>query len=49
LLKSQAFLSFQMHHVINTMISIANDTPKDLFICLVVRSGLSHVGTTTPI
>jgi hypothetical protein len=47
--KSEPFLSFQIHHVMIIIISIAKGTPKVLFKCLVARSGLSHPGTTTPI
>jgi hypothetical protein len=49
LLKTQGFLSFHMDQHMRIMMSIANGTPKALFMCLVTLSGLSHEGTTTPI
>jgi hypothetical protein len=49
LLKSHPFLSFQMHQHITIIISIAKGTPSSLLMCLVALSGLSHIGTMTPI
>jgi hypothetical protein len=49
LLKIQEIISFQILQLIKMMISIANGTLRILLMCLVARSGLSHVGTNTPI
>jgi hypothetical protein len=43
LLNNQAFRFFQMHHIISIMISNAKGRFKDLFICLVARSGLAKL------
>jgi hypothetical protein len=49
LLKIQAFLSIQMLQHMMIIISIAKGIPRQLFMRLVALSGLSQVGTTTPI